>query len=516
MKLTDFDCVVVGGGHAGASAALAAVESGCKNVLIVEKAPEEWVGGNGYFTAGAFRTVHDGLPDLLSIVRNVTPEQAQKIDVEPYSLDDFFGDIMRLGDNKPDAVLVETMVRHSRDAIEWLVRKVDVPFVLSFHRQAYEVDGRQKFWGGVALSVEGGGKGLIDADMEALKKAGVNIWFDTPAVQLIYERGEVTGVVVRKDGQEVSLRAPSVILACGGYEASVELRMKNMGAGWERARVRGTPFNTGDGISMAQAVGAKLVGDWLGCHSTCWDANASADAGDRKLNNQLTKNGYPLGIMVNIDGGRFVDEGEDFRNYTYAKCGKAILSQPEGFAFQVWDANMTPFLRKEEYGDGVVGKIMASSIEELADQMMKHGLRDKARFLETIGEYNSAVSQYRLENPNLRWDPAIKDGLSTQSSTKSLAVPKSNWAMPVDTAPFLAVKVACGITFTFGGLAIDPETAGVLSEVGQPIPGLFCTGELVGNLYYSNYPGASGLTAGTVFGRKAGMGAAKRASKVIY
>lgn len=513
MKLTDFDCVVVGGGHAGASAALAAVESGCANVLIVEKAPHNWVGGNGYFTAGAFRTVHGGLPDLLSIVRNVTPEQAQKIDIEPYSFDNFFGDIMHLGDNKPDTVLVEAVVRNSRDAVEWLARAVDVPFILSFHRQAYEVGGRQKFWGGVALSVEDGGKGLIRADMEALKKAGVNIWFETPAVRLLDECGEVTGVVVHKDGREVSLKAPSIILACGGYEASVELRMKHLGAGWERARVRGTPFNTGDGIGMAQAVGAKLVGDWLGCHSTCWDANVCADAGDRKLSNQYTKSGYPLGIMVNIDGERFVDEGEDFRNYTYAKCGRAILSQPEGFAFQVWDANMTPFLRKEEYGDGVVEKIIASSIEELADKLAEHGLRDRAKFLRTVSEYNSAVSRRRLENPSLRWDPAVKDGLSTQSSTKSLTVPKSNWAVPIDTALFLAVKVACGITFTFGGLAIDPDTAGVLSEVGQPIPGLFCTGELVGDLYYSNYPGACGLTAGTVFGRKAGLGAAKRAGK---
>ncbi|KAI5986117.1 hypothetical protein EDD15DRAFT_2389931 [Pisolithus albus] len=490
MKLTDFDCVVVGGGHAGASAALAAVECGCANVLIVEKAPNDWVGGNGYFTAGAFRTVHGGLPDLLSIVRNVTPEQARRIDIDPYSFDDFFGDIMHLGDNKPDAMLVEAVVRNSRDAVEWLARAVDVPFILSFHRQAYEVGGRQKFWGGVALSVEDGGKGLIKADMEALKKAGVNIWFETPAVRLIDECGEVTGVVVRKDGRQVSLKAPSIILACGGYEASAELRMKHLGAGWERARVRGTPFNTGDGIGMAQAVGAKLVGDWHGCHSTCWDANARADAGDRELSNQYTKSGYPLGIMVNVDGERFVDEGEDFRNYTYAKCGRAILSQPEGFAFQVWDANMTPFLRKEEYGDGVVERIVA-----------------------TVSEYNSAVSRHRLENPSLRWDPTVKDGLSTQSSTKSLTVPKSNWAVPIDTAFFLAVKVACGITFTFGGLAIDPDTAGVLSEVGQPIPGLFCTGELVGNLYYSNYPGACGLTAGTVFGRKAGQAAAKRARK---
>lgn len=232
-----FDCIVVGGGHAGASAAIAAVDAGRKHVLIVEKAPEEWVGGNGYFTAGAHRTVHAGLADLLPIVTNVTAEQAEKIDVTPYTADDFVGDVMRLGENKPNAELVRTMVENSRDAIRWLAVTVEVPFILAFHRQAYEVGGRQKFWGGLALSVEDGGKGLIRADLRALQKRGVELWFDTPAVQLITEGSAVTGVVVRKSGEEVPLKASAVILACGGFEASRELRMKYLGPDWKRARV---------------------------------------------------------------------------------------------------------------------------------------------------------------------------------------------------------------------------------------------------------------------------------------
>lgn len=255
---------------------------------------------------------------------------------------------------------------------------------------------------------------------------------------------------------------------------------------------------------LAQKIGAKLTGDWKGCHSTAWDANAPADAGDRELSNQFTKSGYPLGVMVNKSGHRFVDEGEDFRNYTYAKFGKEILRQPGGYAFQIFDQKVISWLRSEEYGDGIVEKITAESIQELADQLGVKGLQDKPNFIQTLLTFNQAVRKRQAECP-LPWDPAIKDNLSTQSSQTSLPLQKSNWALPIDKPPFMAVKVSCGITFTFGGLAIDPTTAAVLSESsGEPINGLFCTGEMVGDLFHGNYPGGSGLTAGAVFGYKAG------------
>lgn len=257
---------------------------------------------------------------------------------------------------------------------------------------------------------------------------------------------------------------------------------------------------------------AALAGDFSpsGCHSTCWDANAREDCGDRVLSNQYTKSGYPLGIMVNAHGHRFVDEGEDLRNYTYAKFGRAILHQPGGYAFQVWDSRVTAWLRTEEYGDGVVEKIWAQSVEDLAESLGAKGLHDKVAFVRTVESYNTAVYAARAESPKT-WDPAIKDGLSTVSTQPDLNIepPKSNWALPLEKPPFLAVKVACGITFTFGGLAIDPETASVLDGKGDRIHGLFATGEVVGGLFYGNYPGGSGLPAGAVFGRKAGAEAAR-------
>lgn len=218
--------------------------------------------------------------------------------------------------------------------------------------------------------------------------------------------------------------------------------------------------------------------------------------------------------MINSKGDRFVDEGEDYRNYTYAKFGRAILSQPGGYAFQIWDSKMIPHLRKEEYGDEVVEKIFADDVDELAGKLVAKGLDDKEKMIETIRTFNDAIQRHRSQFPERQWDPAVKDGLSTQSTALQLPLSKSNWALMIDEAPFMAVKVACGITFTFGGLSIDPESAAVISEAtGEAIKGLFCTGEMVGGLYYTNYPGGSGLTAGAVFGIKAGRGAAQRVSK---
>lgn len=216
--------------------------------------------------------------------------------------------------------------------------------------------------------------------------------------------------------------------------------------------------------------------------------------------------------MINSVGRRFVDEGADYRNYTYAAYGRAILAQPGGIAFQVYDNQVSKWLRKEEYDDDVVQKVVADNIEELAQKLIGEGLAEPSVFVETVTEYNAAVAIYRASCPDLVWDPSVKDGLSTGAPGSGIQPPKSNWALPLTVPPFLAVKVTCGITFTFGGLAIDPETAGVLSDdTGEPIPGLFCAGELVGRIFYGNYPGGSGLMSDAVFGRKAGKAAANRA-----
>ena len=364
--------------------------------------------------------------------------------------------------------------------------------------------------------VEDGGKGLTQQHKANAARKGVLVRYESPVVGLSTDKsGAVSGVTVRRaDNTAYNVRARGgVILCAGGFEANPSMRAQYLGPNWDLAYVRGTPYNTGDLLKIAiNDLGAKPAGNWSGCHSTCWDANAPTNAGDQVLTNQFTKSGYPLGLMFNCDGDRFVDEGQDMRNYTYAKFGRAILQQPDGVAFQVWDVDSASWLRKEEYADDVVERISAPSIEELAQELVAKGLKRPQALVKNVAEYNDAVKAFRDENPNAVFDPSKKDGVSTRYSRGGLKLDKTNWALPIVKGPFLAVKVTCGITFTFGGLSADPATAGVIAATtGKPIPGLYCAGEMLGGLFYGNYPGGSGLTAGAVFGRKAGRAAAKRA-----
>ncbi|KAK5686867.1 hypothetical protein LTR17_026776 [Elasticomyces elasticus] len=512
-----WDVVIIGSGAAALASALSAIESTTPppRVLLVDKCPESWAGGNGYFTAGAYRTQHNGLEDILPVVSNVADDIVDKIDLPAYTHADFQGDLDRVTGDRSDKKLGSYLVGESLDTVRWL-KGHGVDWWLSFRRQAYQVDGRWVFWGGLHLTVKDGGKGLIKNMTDVVKKSGCTIVHDTAATKLLTnDKRAVCGVEVQREGKSYQLRVPSVIMCAGGFEANPELRKKYLGPGWELAHTRGTPYNTGDMLAAALVLGAKTVGDFspTGCHSVAWDANSPKDGGDREKTNEFTKSGYPLGLMLNSEGNRFVDEGIDLRNYTYAKFGRAILEQPGGIAFQIWDKDGQGWLRDEEYREEIVKKIKADSIEELAQKCCEDGLRDSSNFVRIVQEYNAAVASHRQENPDAKLNPAIKDGLSTQSSKTKLDLAKSNWALPIIKPPFLAVKVTSGITFTFGGLAINPDNAAVLREDGSEIEGLHCAGEMVGGLFYGNYPGGSGLTAGGVFGRRAGRAAGERAQK---
>ncbi|KAF2206869.1 hypothetical protein CERZMDRAFT_122858 [Cercospora zeae-maydis SCOH1-5] len=504
----NWDIVIVGTGAAALTAALAAAAAATStstapeytkklDILLVDKAPETWAGGNGYFTAAAYRTVHAGLEDILPLVSNVPEELKGKIELPAYSAEEFWKDLERVTEGKCRRELGEVVVRESLETVRWLKEVGGVEWWLSFRRQAYE--------------------GLIAGLLEAVRKREecvVEFGCEVRRVLVDEETGVTVGVQVVKGGKVFDVKARSVILAAGGFEANPELRRKWMGPGWELAHTRGTPYNTGDVLLAAMEVGAKRVGDFspTGCHSVAWDADSSKTGGDREKTNEFTKSGYPLGLMLNAEGRRFVDEGVDLRNYTYAKFGRAILEQPQGIAFQVWDREGQQWLRAEEYRDEMVRKVTADSIPELARKLQQDGLRDPGEFVQTITEYNSAVAAHRMEHPDAKLNPAIKDGLSTQSAAVRLELAKSHWAVAVKQPPFLAVKVTSGITFTFGGLAINAENAAVLREDGTEIVGLHCVGEMVGGLFYSNYPGGSGLTAGGVFGRRAGRAAAAAAA----
>jgi tricarballylate dehydrogenase len=220
------------------------------------------------------------------------------------------------------------------------------------------------------------------------------------------------------------------------------------------------------------------------------------DFGDLALTPQYQRHSYPNSIMVNLEGRRFVDEGADFRNYTYAKYGHAVLQQPGQVAWQVFDSKVLHLLR-DEYRTRNVSKVRADTLEELADKLEEI---DKAQFLATVAEFNASVRE------DVAFDPNVKDGRSACSN----GVPRSNWANRIDTAPFEAYAVTCGVTFTFGGVKISTDGE-VVDARSAPIPGLYAAGEMVGGLFYFNYPGASGLTSGSVFGRIAGRSAAAHA-----
>ncbi len=492
--MAEYDVIVVGAGNAAMCAALAAREQGCR-VLALERAPLDERGGNSTFTAGAIRVAYNGLEDLLELMPDLSEEERRNTDFGTYSEDQFFDDMARITQHRANPDLVELLIRRSHPTLKWL-RTKGVRFVPIYGRQAFKVDGKFKFWGGLTVETWGGGPGLVDALHKAAQANGIEVRYESRALGLLADDSGVRGVRVKAKGVTQELGAKAVVLACGGFEANAHWRTRYLGPNWDLAKVRGTRFNTGDGIRMALEVGAQSCGNWSGCHAVGWDRNAP-EFGDLAVGDGFQKHSYPFGIMVNARGLRFVDEGADFRNYTYAKYGRVILEQPGQFAWQIFDQKVVHLLR-DEYRIRRVTKAQADTLEELAGKLEDV---DAERFLATVSEYNAAVDQTVPFNPN------VKDG----RAAKGLAVPKSNWANTIERPPFLAFAVTCGITFTFGGVRI---TAGgqVVDTEGQPIPGLYAAGELVGDIFYFNYPGGTGLMSGAVFGKIAGTSAAAAAS----
>jgi tricarballylate dehydrogenase len=486
-----WDVIGVGGGNAALCATLAAREAGA-SVLLLEKAPEAERGGNSLFTAGGFRFAHRGLEDLrCDVLVDLTEGEARAVEVPPYIEETFYDDLARVTENLTNPDLADVLVRQSRPTVAWM-RTQGVRWILMFGRQSYKVGDRHHFWGGLNVEAVGGGPGLVQALYERAEKVGVEVRYGTGARRLLVDaHGAVTGVLARGPQGFDELPARAVVLACGGFEANPEWRARYLGPDWELARVRGTRHNTGDGIRMALEIGAQPYGHWSSCHAVAWDLNAP-EFGDRKVLDLFQKHSYPLGIIVNLRGERFVDEGADFRNLTYAKYGREILRQPQRAAFQLFDQKVVPLLR-EEYRIREATRAEAATLEELARKLEI----DPPGLVRTVEAFNRAVQPGEF-------NPAILDG----KGTRGITPPKSNWALPLDTPPFVGYAVTCGITFTFGGLRITPS-AEVLDMEDRPIPGLFAAGELVGGLFYHNYPGGAGLMAGAVFGRIAGQGAAR-------
>jgi tricarballylate dehydrogenase len=484
-----YDVLIVGGGNAACSAAHAALEQ-TKSVAIIEKSTKRDRGGNSAMT-GHIRFVFNGIEDLRPLVRGMSDDELRKLlDCGLPKRDEqtFWDEIMRATNNQSDPDLLQVHVTQSLETVQWLAAKGHdwVPASLTNDN---------------VLTMNGGGAGLQKRNFEILERNKVIFHYETAAIELIQDRtGRVTGVRALTPAGFAVFNAKAVVLACGGFEANAEMRARYLGPGWDTIRVRGVPFNTGDGLRMAMNIGAMPHGSWTTCHASPQDidippftvpsVHVHADSTNRYM--------YPYGIMVNTKGERFVDEVWDTRGRTYASMGRAILAQPGGVAFQILDAKIRKMnLYTSNYKKATTES--ADTLEKLADKLDL----PVRTFVQTVREFNAAVQPGRY-NP----DRHQLDG----KCTKGITPAKSNYALEIDEAPFEAFPVRCGITFTFGGLKIDPETAQVQHVAGRPIPGLFAAGEMVGGLFVGGYASGSGMMAGATFGRIAGTSASRLAT----
>jgi len=487
--------IVIGTGNAALCAAIAALENGAA-VTILEKTAKNLAGGNSKYTAGAMRFVYNNKEDLYPLLLNPNDEKILKAEFGSYTKAKFEQDLLGFNEGKPLSMHQQLLINNSYRTMRWLASH-NIKFEPIYSRQTFKKEGKYIFWGGLTLEAKGEGVGLVEAEMQVVKKLGGTILYKQEAIELITENETVTGVKCKTTKGEKVYFADAIILGCGGFEASSKLREKYIGKNWGASKVRGTPANTGAGIEMALKIGAQFYGNPQGCHAVPMDlkmpdyGNVDIPHIDRKNYRKIC---YFLGIMLNADGERFVNEGANFRNYTYAQFGKAILEQPQHFAWQIFDSKVDHLLY-EEYRFWDAHCVEAETIKDLVAKL--EGVDGKKAF-QTIDQYNKAVDQSRP------FDPTILDGKTTQG----LSLNKTNWANTLDKPPFKAYPVTCGITFTYSGLKVN-EQAAVLNKNNQAIKGLFACGELVGGVFYNGYPGGSGLTSGAVFGKLAGEWAAK-------
>ena len=480
------EVVVVGAGNAALTAALAAREAGAQ-VLVLEKAPYDDRGGNSRFTGGIVRFAYGGLEDILPLVPDLTETEINRLEVDPYPAETYLDDIMRLSEGKADPGLTHVLVDHSYRTIRWM-QSLGVGFEL--YQTAVREGGRIYFPAGAVIQFWSGGPGLTTRLFRTAEGRGIDVVYNAPVLDLLTSAdGRVQGVRVHTPEGLMDIGARAVILACGGFEASDKRRARYLGAEWEKVHVRGTRHNTGELLDRLEALDAQLGGHLNGAHAVPVDAG-SPEVGDLNLGDLTARLSYPLGIMVNQDAQRFIDEGMDFKSYSYTVMGPEILRQPGGIAYQIFDQQTVERL-EARYGSGSP-PVIAETIGALAEQL---GLNPEA-LVRTVNAYNDAVQDGTF-------NPAIKDG----KRTRGIEPAKTNWALRLDKPPFVAYGVRCGITFTYGGVMVN-GAGQALHRHGTPIPGLYAAGEITGGIFYHNYPSGSGLMLGAVFGRIAGTSAA--------
>lgn len=452
------DIAVVGGGNAALCAAITAAQAGAR-VLVLETAPPHMRGGNSRHTRN-FRCMHEG---PLSVLAGV------------YGEDEYFADLMAVTKGRTDEGLARLTIRTSEACLPWM--------------EAQGVRFQPSLSGTLSLSRTnafflGGGKALVNAYYNTATDLGVQVAYEAGVQHVHLEGDRITHLEALISGKPVRIEPEAVVLASGGFQADLDWLARAWGPAARNFLIRGTPYNRGVVLRDMLDQGAESVGDPTQCHAVAIDGRAPKFDGGIVTRLDCV----PFSVVVNRDAERFHDEGEDVWPKRYAIWGRLVAAQPDQVAYSIIDARA-----KGLFMPSVFPPVTADTLPELAAKL---GL-DPAALMHTIDEYNAAC------RPGTFF-PTEKDGLGTQG----LPLAKTNWARPVDTAPFAAYQLRPGVTFTYLGLRVD-ETAQVQSAQG-PVRNLWAAGEIMaGSILGQGYLAGFGMTIGTVFGRIAGKEAAE-------
>src|SRR5262249_44928005 len=422
-------------------AAIAAKLAGAQNVVMLEKAPKHESGGNAQFSHVGFRFVHSGPTELREFLPQVPEERFRRMQIPAYTQQNFLDDLNRVTQGRIDPVLAECLVDQSNHAVHWM-KDIGVTWE---PEKVTEVDGKLYLPGGHHIHPIGGGPGMLQQLRAiAFEKNGVEIRYESRVRAVHGNDRSVEGVRVSTPEGEYDLEGPAIMLCSGGFQAKAEMRARYLGPNADLMKVRGSKHNTGEVLNILLALGVKSAGHWQGAHMSPIDGKAPdvetpAMAGGQ--GNSMNRYDYQFGITVNALGQRFFDEGEAKHAYTYAKTGRAVLHQPGGVAYQIYDqTGIDLFRHGRDYP--------ATNIEAptLAEWAKKIGIEPEP-FLQTIKDFNAAC----------RTDVAFMPGELDGKGTVGITPKKSNWAMPIEKGPFRAYPVTGGVTFSFGGIQVDTQ-----------------------------------------------------------
>ncbi len=457
-----YDVLVAGGGNAALCAAITARQAGA-SVILLESAPKAFRGGNSRHTRN-LRAMHDTPNDVLT---------------DAYKEDEYWDDLLRVTGGQTDESLARMTIRASSGVFGWM-RQCGVRFQPS-------LTGTLNL-GRTNAFFLGGGKALVNAYYLTAERLGVEILYDTEVISLNMDDGSVRSIDITYKGFPETLHARCVVASAGGFQANLDWMREYWGDAVDNFVIRGTPYNRGRVLKNLLSQGVGAIGDPTQCHAVALDARAP------KFDGGITTrlDSVPYSVVVNCDGDRFYDEGEDVWPKRYAIWGRLVAQQPGQIAYSVCDSKAFPLFMPSVYP-----AIKADTLEELAVKMKL----DPAKLRVTIDGFNKAVKPGQVFD-NLKLDGNRTEGLTPE---------KTNWARAVDRPPFYGYPLRPGITFTYLGVRVN-DKAQVLMDNGQPAGNLFASGEIMaGNILGKGYLAGFGMTIGTVFGRIAGQEAAHRA-----